>query len=439
MAREMKDSGVEWIGEIPREWEVKRVKSCISDRTAGNWGEDEKNNEDDFICIRVADFDYERMRIKKANNYTKRNYNKAIVKKLLLKENDILIEKSGGGEKTPVGRTIIFKEKFPALYANFIERLRVNFNIVNPMFLQYLFVTFYKNKYILNYIKQTTGIQNLDITSMLANERVVLPPLEEQEKIANYLDKKVSDIDLIIEKTKATIEDYKKYKHSIITEAVTKGINPNVEMKDSGIEWIGEIPREWEVKKLSEYFFQVKNKNSNLEEKNLLSLSYGKIIRKDINKTDGLLPENFSNYNIIDKGDIVLRLTDLQNDHKSLRVGLCNEKGIITSAYITLRIRKPQPTSYFYNYIHTYDIHKGFYGMGDGVRQSLTYDGLKSFKIILPSLEEQNQIVEYIDKKISEIDTLITKKEVLIVELEEYKKSLIYECVTGKKEVNENV
>jgi type I restriction enzyme S subunit len=423
MAREMKDSGVEWIGEIPREWEVGKVKNCFVRKN-------EKAKQENPIIlslarsgVKIRDISTGEGQI--AESYF--NYNPVEKGDLLINPMDLY-----SGANCSVSKVC------GVISPAYINLKSINGN--NSTYYDYYFKTQYWSMVFFAHGKGVSFDNRWTLnTETLFNYFIPIPPLEEQEKIANYLDKKVSDIDLIIEKTKATIEDYKKYKHSIITEAVTKGINPNVEMKDSGIEWIGEIPREWEVKKLSEYFFQVKNKNSNLEEKNLLSLSYGKIIRKDINKTDGLLPENFSNYNIIDKGDIVLRLTDLQNDHKSLRVGLCNEKGIITSAYITLRIRKPQPTSYFYNYIHTYDIHKGFYGMGDGVRQSLTYDGLKSFKIILPSLEEQNQIVEYIDKKISEIDTLITKKEVLIVELEEYKKSLIYECVTGKKEVNENV
>ena len=423
MAREMKDSGVEWIGEIPREWEVGKVKNCFVRKN-------EKAKQENPIIlslarsgVKIRDISTGEGQI--AESYF--NYNPVEKGDLLINPMDLY-----SGANCSVSKVC------GVISPAYINLKSINGN--NSTYYDYYFKTQYWSMVFLAHGKGVSFDNRWTLnTETLFNYFIPIPPLEEQEKIANYLDKKVSDIDLIIEKTKATIEDYKKYKHSIITEAVTKGINPNVEMKDSGIEWIGEIPREWEVKKLSKYFFQVKNKNSNLEEKNLLSLSYGKIIRKDINKTDGLLPENFSNYNIIDKGDIVLRLTDLQNDHKSLRVGLCNEKGIITSAYITLRIRKPQPTSYFYNYIHTYDIHKGFYGMGDGVRQSLTYDGLKSFKIILPSLEEQNQIVEYIDKKISEIDTLITKKEVLIVELEEYKKSLIYECVTGKKEVNENV
>ena len=423
MAREMKDSGVEWIGEIPREWEVGKVKNCFVRKN-------EKAKQENPIIlslarsgVKIRDISTGEGQI--AESYF--NYNPVEKGDLLINPMDLY-----SGANCSVSKVC------GVISPAYINLKSINGN--NSTYYDYYFKTQYWSMVFFAHGKGVSFDNRWTLnTETLFNYFIPIPPLEEQEKIANYLDKKVSDIDLIIEKTKATIEDYKKYKQSIITEAVTNGINPNVEMKDSGIEWIGEIPREWEVKKLSEYFFQVKNKNSNLEEKNLLSLSYGKIIRKDINKTDGLLPENFSNYNIIDKGDIVLRLTDLQNDHKSLRVGLCNEKGIITSAYITLRIRKPQPTSYFYNYIHTYDIHKGFYGMGDGVRQSLTYDGLKSFKIILPSLEEQNQIVEYIDKKISEIDTLITKKEVLIVELEEYKKSLIYECVTGKKEVNENV
>ncbi len=433
----MKDSGVEWIGEIPREWEVKRVKSCISDRTAGNWGEDKKNNEDDFICIRVADFDYERMRIKKANNYTKRNYNKTIIKKLLLKENDILIEKSGGGEKTPVGRTIIFKEKFPALYANFIERLRVNFNIVNPMFLQYLFVTFYKNKYILNYIKQTTGIQNLDITSMLTNERIVLPLLEKQEKIVNFLDKKVSDIDLIIEKTKITIEDYKKYKQSIITEAVTKGINPNVEMKDNGIEWIGEIPKHWKKINPKALFFQRKEKAKKGERQLTASQKYGVIYQDDFMKKEGVrvtvVQKDFDILKHVEPNDFVISMRSFQGGLEYSELA-----GSISSAYVMLIPNLEKVTPRFFKYFFKSSKYiNALQSTSNLVRdgQAMRYSNFTQLYLVEIPLEEQNQIAEYLDKKTSEIDTLITKKEALITELEEYKKSLIYECVTGKKEI----
>jgi type I restriction enzyme S subunit len=259
--------------------------------------------------------------------------------------------------------------------------------------------------------------------------------LQEQQKIADFLDKKCSHIDSILEKTKASIDECKQLKQSVITQAVTKGIRPNRPMKDSGIEWIGQIPEDWKINTVFQIFTQVKNKNEGLIEQNLLSLSYGKLKRKSIDTVGGLLPENFDGYNIIEKDDIVLRLTDLQNDHKSLRVGLARERGIITSAYVTIRNRTSNNPQYLYYYLHSFDIAKGFYGMGAGVRQGLNWDGLKWLKITTPSKNEQQEIVTYLDNKCSEIDKLITKKEKLIEELETYKKSLIYEYVTGKKEV----
>ena len=143
----------------------------------------------------------------------------------------------------------------------------------------------------------------------------------------------------------------------------------------------------------------------------------------------------FETYNIIEADDIVLRLTDLQNDHKSLRVGLSTEKGIITSAYVTLRNKSDSLPKYLYYYLHSYDIAKGFYGMGAGVRQGLNWEELKHLKLCRPSISEQQEIIAFLDKKCTEIDILISKKEQFLTELESYKKSMIYEYVTGKKEV----
>ena len=268
-----------------------------------------------------------------------------------------------------------------------------------------------------------------------SNLKVCVPKTEEQARIADFLDKKVSEIDAVISKTKESIEEYKKLKQSIITQTVTKGLDPNVEMKDSGIEWIGKIPSTWNINTVFQLFVQVKNKNSELLENNLLSLSYGKIKKKSIETTEGLLPESFDGYNIINRNDIVLRLTDLQNDHKSLRVGIAEEKGIITSAYLTLKNRSLSIPKYLYYYLHSFDIAKGFYGMGAGVRQGLTWDGIKWLKILTPPHDEQVQIVNYLDKQCYKYEELISKKELFITELEQYKKSLIYEYVTGKKEV----
>ena len=143
--------------------------------------------------------------------------------------------------------------------------------------------------------------------------------------------------------------------------------------KNSDSEWLGEIPSSWPMVLLSQIVTQVKNKNSTLSEKNLLSLSYGRIKRKPIDTSGGLLPASFDGYNIIEANDIVLRLTDLQNDHTSLRVGLSQERGIITSAYTTMRPKNSRGAKYLYYLLHTFDIRKGFYGMGSGVRLSLIH------------------------------------------------------------------
>ena len=190
-------------------------------------------------------------------------------------------------------------------------------------------------------------------------------------------------------------------------------------MKDSGIEWIGEIPEGWEIKYFVQLFSQVKNKNIGLREKNLLSLSYGKIKQKSIETVGGLLPDNFEGYNIIDRNDIVLRLTDLQNDQHSLRVGLSPERGIITSAYCSIRVRGAESPNYLYYYLHTFDIAKGFYGMGSGVRQGLNWDGLKYIKILLPPQHEQDRISVFLNQKTLEIDSMLSKT---ISSIEEYKK-----------------
>lgn len=201
-------------------------------------------------------------------------------------------------------------------------------------------------------------------------------------------------------------------------------------MKDSGIPWIGQIPEEWNILPTSSLFYEHKQRNRDLEENNLLSLSYGKIKRKDINTQEGLLPQTFDNYNIINNGDIVFRLTDLQNDKKSLRTGLCNERGIITSAYLTIRAKEEASSSYFHYLFHTYDVCKVFYGLGDGVRQGMGYNDLRSLLIFCPPLSEQERIADFLDSKCAEIDEMIALQEKTVEELKAYKQSIITEAVT---------
>lgn len=202
------------------------------------------------------------------------------------------------------------------------------------------------------------------------------------------------------------------------------------EMKDSGIAWIGAMPRAWKMNTIAQIFLQVKCKNTGLQEKNLLSLSYGKVKRKSIDTVEGLLPGSFDGYNIIEKGDIVLRLTDLQNDHTSLRVGLAEERGIITSAYLTIRNRSNFCPKYLYYYLHSFDIAKGFYGMGAGVRQGLNWDGVKWLKILAPSVPEQEHIAAFLDAECAEIDAVLEKTRASIEEYKKLKQTVITQAVT---------
>lgn len=207
-------------------------------------------------------------------------------------------------------------------------------------------------------------------------------------------------------------------------------INSNESGIDSGSEWLGNVPFSWSMVLLSQVVSQVKNKNSDLSEKNLLSLSYGKIKRKPIDTTEGLLPASFDGYNIIEANDIVLRLTDLQNDHTSLRVGISTEKGIITSAYITMRPKNSKTAKFLYYLLHTFDVRKGFYGMGSGVRQGLNYGEVKRLKIPFPAEDEQVAIANFLDNEIMRVDSIISEAKASIEEYKCWKASIIYEAVT---------
>lgn len=202
------------------------------------------------------------------------------------------------------------------------------------------------------------------------------------------------------------------------------------EMKDSGIEWVGIIPSHWIIHPVYYYFGERKNKNKFGQEDNLLSLSYGKIIRKDINTSEGLLPESFSTYNIVEKGDIVIRPTDLQNDKRSLRTGLVPERGIITSAYICLKPIKDIDSRFFNYQLHSYDVIKVFYNMGNGVRQGLNFSEFSHLLVFEPPLDEQKRIADYLDAKCAEIDALTADIQTQIDTLEQYKRSVITEAVT---------
>ena len=198
---------------------------------------------------------------------------------------------------------------------------------------------------------------------------------------------------------------------------------------ETSIPWVGQIPTDWDIKHLFSIATENKNKNKEQNE-NVLSLSYGRIIRRDLSKNFGLLPENFDGYQVVETGYIIIRSTDLQNDKKSLRVGLVKEYGVITSAYIGLSPSNSLHPEYLFYYLNMCDLKKVFYSLGGGLRQSLRFEEFKRFPVIVPSIEEQQLISRYLDKKTSQIDSLVEKIQKKIELLKEQRTSLINQCVT---------
>lgn len=199
--------------------------------------------------------------------------------------------------------------------------------------------------------------------------------------------------------------------------------------KDSGIEWIGTIPISWQVKPLFAVGKPVKRKNSQGQNANLLSLSYGEIKEKDIDSTDGLLPESFDTYQEIKPGDLVFRFTDLQNDKRSLRSAVTGFSGIITSAYLAFR-PKVIDSKYLGYLMRSYDITKVFYAMGSGLRQSLKYSDVRRMPVLVPPIDEQREIADFLDRELAQLDILIQKQKLLKQLSSERRQATISKLVT---------
>lgn len=208
------------------------------------------------------------------------------------------------------------------------------------------------------------------------------------------------------------------------------------EYKESGVKWLGEIPSHWEVVRGLGVFSENKSKNTQLENSTVLSLSYGKIIvKKDIDS--GLVPEEYSSYQIVRPGCIIVRSTDLQNDKTSLRIGYVCDEGIITSAYLGLQVKGNNNDKYLYYFLHDWDITKEIYRHGNGLRQSLSWNDLRDNSVLRPPLSEQDAIVRYLDTATSEIDKAIAMQQKMIDLLNERKQIIIQNAVT--KGLDENV
>ena len=419
-----KDSGMKWLGLIPSHWEIKRLKylATCNDESLGE--ETPKDLEINYVEIGDVDsvnginqstkylFKDAPSRARRITRFgdvivsTVRTYLKAIAQ---IRQEDLIVSTGFAVIRPKLGNS------------NFVSYSIMNDGFINEV------------------ISKSYGISYPAITATeLMRLAVPFPPLAEQEAIVAFLDKKTGEIDDLVAQVEREIELLKEYKQSEIARVVTKGLNPNVPMKPSGISWIGDIPAHWNVRKLFQVVTSYYESNKGLKNQNLLSLSYGSIIQKDINKTDGLLPASFETYQIVKPGIIILRLTDLQNDHKSLRVGISKYEGIITSAYEALKVREPNNSDYIYYQLHVNDIHKVFYGMGGGLRQNLNYDGMRYMLIVVPPVSEQEEIVNFITRKSLKIDHLVVELTNQVEYLKEYKQRLIADVVTGKINVQPN-
>lgn len=417
--KNLKNSGVEWIGNIPKNWITRRGKFILRNKK-------EINN--DMRCDNVLSLTMKGVIHRNElgeggllpENYSTFQifYSSDLVFKLIDLEN----------YKT--SRVGIVSEK-GIMSSAYIRIFPAEKDIYNRYFYYYYYNLYLQGIY--NFIGM--GVRSTMNAHDLLELQIVIPPIETQKRIAYFLDEKTEIIDQIIEKNQKHIELLKEQRTAVITKTVTKGLDPNVEMKNSGVEWIGDIPGGWEINPALVYITETKKKNIGLKEQNLLSLSYGEIITKEISSSFGLLPASFETYQIIIPGQIIFRLTDLQNDKKSLRSGLVKQTGIITSAYVAIRIKKGLIPEYLNYLFRSYDIKKVFYTLGAGVRQSSGFDELKKLPLIVPSADIQNEIVNFLDKKTGEIGKYIDKVQKRIKKLKEYRASLIYNAVTGKIKV----
>lgn len=437
--REMKDSSIPWVGEIPKDWTNKRIKYLLMARDGGSWGTDPTTYNKGTICMRIADFDFDNGEFAKkpVESLTRRVYTKRQIQKLQLQKNDICIEKSGGGEKTPVGRAVIFNKSYLALFANFMDRLRFDSSKINPVFAEYWFRAWYSCKGSPYYINQTTGIQNINLTLMMSKEKMFFPPVHEQHRITDYLDSKCAKIDSVKKNVEAEIEALKQYKKSVITEAVTKGLDKDVEMKDSGIPWCPRIPKHWVPTNPKALFHQRKERARENDKQLTASQKHGIVFQDDFMKIENqkvvTVAKDFDILKHVEPNDFVISMRSFQGGLEFSELSGC-----ISSAYVMLVPNCNLVYPPFYRWLFKSDkyinaIQSTTNLIRDG--QAMRFANFVMVPLFIIPLDEQQRIADYLNKKCSKIDSIIQKKQEMLANLDTYKKSLIYEYVTGKKEV----
>lgn len=432
-----KDSGVAWIGKVPSHWIHFRIKFCLSRSVAGIWGDDEKGNKDDIVCFRVADFDYSKGCLT-FDKLTIRNVSAAQLVNRLLHDGDLLIEKSGGGDVTPVGRVVRFNYNDKAICSNFIHSISVKEGY-SSNYLYYYFYGMYANKVNLLYFNQTTGIQNLKVGEYLS-QKIYLPTLVEQQAIAAYLDKRCSEIDKAIATQQKRIALLQELKQSIITRAVTQGIHPDVPLKESGVEWIGKVPEHWEVMKTSLLYTNIgsgttpsTSKQEYYEDDGFCWLQTG-----DLN--DGYITDTSKKISKVAVKDYKLRFYPVGSIVIAMYGATIGKIGLLKIPTSTNQACCVLPYSNKMNEMYAFyvcQIAKSqmlLEAVGGG-QPNISQDIIKKLKLPVPPLCEQQAIAVYLDGRCSEIDKAIATQQKRIALLQELRQSVIKEAITGKIKV----
>lgn len=432
MSRKMKDSGVKWIGEIPSHWEVRKLKSIakrITDYVAsGSFASLNKNvtylDEPDYAML-VRTVDLSKKTNKKPIYINKHAYD--FLSNSNLFGGELILPNIGS-----VGSVYYFEPMYKR------SSLAPNAILVDMKGINKFFYYLFLSPLVSNALKHlgNDAVQEKFNKTQLRQFKVINPPIEEQQKIANFLDEKVSQIDTIIEKTKQSIEELKKYKQALITETVTKGLDPDVEMKDTGINWLGNIPIHWKVSKMK-HIFEIKKDIANKLGYNVLSVTQQGLKIKDIESNEGQLSSDYSKYQIVEINDFVMNHMDLITGW----VDYSKYVGVTSPDYRVFRFKNNinYNHDYFKYLLQSCYLNRIFYAYGHGVsnlgRWRLPTDEFLNFYVPVPNVDEQDKIADFLNKKIEIIDRLVRKKEEMVKETEKYKKSLIHEYVTGKKEV----
>lgn len=422
MPREMKDSGVRWVGMIPSNWSVHRNKNCFncSKEIVGD-----KSAEIQLLSLTTKGIK-EKCPEDSAGKVpeTYDTYQVVVPNDIVMCLFDLDVSAVFSGISPYFG-----------MISPAYKVLKCRSDLLVPRYSAYWFSYVFDGRKFKHYAKNLRYTLNYDEFAVLP---IILPSIDEQVRIADYLDTECSRIDSVIEKTHASIEEYKMLKKAVITQVVTKGIRSNRQMKDSGIEWIGTIPEDWEIIKIKNAF-KLRNERNNLpeEEVQLLSLytGIGVFPQGEHYTASGNHAQTVEGYKIVKRNDIVVNIILAWMG----AIGVSDYDGVTSPAYDVYIPDMSRIIPHYYHYVFRTDGIAGeCYKYGRGImmmRWRTYYNEFRQISIPYPPKAEQQEIAEYLDRKCADIDSMISKKNELLAELENYKKSLIFEYVTGKKEV----